>query len=244
MALFVSIFLVGGALWVRLSSNSTVKYELSLVEQEKDDQEILNFFLDPNAEIPKIEVPLPKSEEALGQQLILDYVELATSGKANQQSLANLADKYVLTIPTLTQADSIVYADLKIVDDSKANLQKYADEITKIHFDYTQRISSKYTGFSLNTLNQELYSFAGTFSLAYKEAATRLRNISVPRTVAQNHLDLVNSYLSSGAAMEAVSKKEADTAKAFAGILALNENLGKESILLNEIQRILNSSGI
>ncbi len=247
-ALVISVALIGGALWfrfVRIPPFSATLVSVSEIEQFASEEAFLNDFVGASTAPSVTSTTTLSNTDLIGRQLILDYVDLATSGQATEANINVLANQYVNSVPALSRATEISYADLKTVPDARNNFQNYADELIKIHRTYAEDISRAYAGkVNPNILNQAMYSFVLTFSTAYTEAALKLKGLPVPTSLAPTHLRLVNSYLSSAAAMKAVSNAEQDSATALAGLITFNENLGKEDAILNEISQILNSNGI
>ncbi len=249
MALFVSVVLVGGASWSRFAGAEKPVSDLLTVEERAASNDYYDkLFLDS---LEATATTSAASQEPLtgtdliGRQLILDYVDMATKGQATAANITALADRYIESIPTLNQAQTISYTELKTVSDTKANFQNYADELTKIYGTYATQISlARSRGGNLDTLNPAFYAFTLAFSAAYTEVAGKLKNLPVPATLASTHLQLINNYLSSAAAMKAISETEQDSARAFAGLIAMNENVEKELAILREIERILISNGI
>lgn len=240
LALFVSIALVGGALWTRLSNNATVKYELALVEPGGDSQ-FSDYF--GSAGDIRAAKTIPKTE-LLGQQLILEYMALATNGQASDDAVAALAEKYVDSIPTLTQTKTVSYEELKIVTNNKKNFEKYASEITEIHKTYVESVERNYSKSSLDTLDSAFYSATSDISGIYGKTASELKSMAVPSAIATLHLELINTYLMNAESMRAISGTENDSTKAFAGLIALSNNTDKEAAVLLEISRVLNENGI
>src|SRR5581483_5494792 len=174
--------------------------------------------------------PKLTNTDAIGRGLIGDYLSIAASGNdINDKTLTELANKYINVIPTLIKYDQVTEVDIKIVPDSKENLENYASAILKIHSDYAAAVTGANTSEVFSSSNtQELYSTTKVFSSAYKTAAKELEALSVPKSVSTDHLKLINSYLSSAAAMSAVSDTESDAATAFAGLMAIRSNVAKE----------------
>lgn len=249
LALSISILLIGVASWSRFTILGKTPAGIIAVEQlgtsDNDYSEIINDFIEPKtASTTPRETPL-SGTDLIGRRLILDYIGLAASGEVTEANIAALADQYVKSVPTLNQAVVINPTDIKAVSNSQSNFQNYANTLTKIHSEYAERVGNAYAGGnSINDLGPELYSFTSTFSSAYTNAAVKLQNLSVPASLVPTHLEVVNSYLSSAAAMKAISEAEQDSVAAFAGLITLKENASKEDALLNEISRILTSNGI
>lgn len=249
LAFSVSIMLIGVATWSRFASADKPPANIVAINQAEinldDSEEVLNDFLTPKTTVSVDPAESLSSTDLIGRQLILDYVGMAASGGAGTESIDALANKYVESISTLNNAPSISYTDLKTVSNTRANFQNYADKITKIYKAY--EVDMKEAGINeenIKALDPTLYSSTATFSKIYDEAATGLKNIPVPVVLLQSHTDLINTYLSSAGAMKAVSNTELDSARAFAGLVALNENIDREQGLLKEIAQILTSNGI
>ncbi|MBI2086791.1 MAG: hypothetical protein HYT69_01305 [Candidatus Zambryskibacteria bacterium] len=244
LALFVSIFLIGSALWIRLSDGATVNYELTLVEPSAKEDGLLDYFLKPESNAVATAVKsLPKTD-LLGQQLILEYVDLATSGQSSEETIATLAEKYIDGIPGLTTAQIINSTDLNIVSDSKESFQKYADEIIKIHQKYSESIQKKYSGIEIGVLDSTLYSLTSDTSTIYSDTASKLKNMVVPSALATLHVELINTYLLNTESMKAIANTETDSAKAFAGLISLSNSTNREVAILSEISRKLTEAGI
>jgi hypothetical protein len=243
LAILASLVLVGGAFWYR---SATPQIELGLVaigEKKGNEAYYQELFLNSSTSTPK------GSEEPIGgtdlvaRQLMLDYINLANSGQATEANITDLAEKYVDSIPTLISVSKVFYLDLKIVPDSQLNFKNYAQEIGSIYNEYAVKMLGAYSAkaFSLGPQNSAM---AGKMSNIYLTTSQKLKGISVPASLVEAHLSLTNAYLENAAAMESISQSEADPARAFAGIISIDTNLDKESVALNEIEKILNAEGI
>ena len=146
--------------------------------------------------------------------------------------------------PTINKAEVITASDLKIIGNAIANLQKYSDAMARIYRDHENNISKNYKNQDVANLGPELNHFLLTFSETYKEAARRFQNTEVPTSLVETHVKLTNSFLSSAAATQAIAENENDSASAFAGLVKFEENLGKEELILAELNNILTSNGI
>lgn len=250
LALFISVLLVGTSSWYRLTTTEHVPSEVVAIEQynsyNNDYENLLRDFTTTNPETASTTFSNPPSSAGfLGRGLILDYVDLASSGQVTDNDISNLAEKYLEGVPSLNQAPAISYADIQVVSSNKNNFQSYANQFIKIHEEYRDRILKTYKGGqSLTNSNQNLHLLASSFNIAYTEASSKLQGVPVPAPLATPHLELINSYLSSATAMKAVSEAESDSGVAFAGLIALNENLDKEDVLYGEITKILTANGI
>src|SRR3989344_3691919 len=222
LALLISILLVVTASWSRFGTTNYAPSIATLEQIQTDneyysDDSFIRDFLKPSTASTTLPAEPLSNTELIGRQLILDYIGLATSGQATEANIDAVANKYLESIP----------------------------KIIKIHREYAENINKAYAGAnSLKTLNPAMYAFTLTFNISYINAANGLKNLPVPTSLADLHLQLINSYFSSAASMKALSETEQDSTAAFAGLIILNENLDKEDVILNEISNILTANGI
>ena len=245
-ALLLSIVLIVGATWLRFDVNKPTEVPLISAENKP--------LPDTDTYVPTAEADLSNSENIpteevktaglVARQLVLDYVDLAANGRATTENLDALVDKYISKIPTLNTSVSIKSSDLKEVVDSPKNFQEYGDYMFKINEDFGSVMNKAYRNGNISDIGPGLSTFTQVVGQAYNNAATKLKNIPVPSSMASSHLELVNSYLSSAGAMDSISKTEKDSAIAFAGVITLNNNINNEAGILNEIFQTLNSHGI
>lgn len=241
LAIIVSLILVGGASWSRLSSSKSVPNLIAVEQNRAADaaqlQEVLVNYQNPTSTPVSVE-PLTGTD-LIGRQLILDYIGLAQSGEATEENLSILAERYVESIPTLIIARKISYTDLNIVPNSRASLINYAAAIEKIYLNYSSKLMGAYSEEST-----QMAAASSKMSYIYSETADKLTRLIVPSELAEAHLLLINTYLGNSAAMEAVAKMEADPASAFAGLIALKSSSEKEQEALSEIEEILKDNGV
>lgn len=250
LAVSLSIILIGVASWSRFRTTNYIQPELIAIEQlgaNSDDYEtILHDFLEPETVgMASTSDSQFSNTDLIGQKLVLDYISLAANGQATEASLISLANQYVESIPALNKAEVLSTLNIKTVPNTQINFQKYADALTKIYGEYVENINKvQMAGSNLENLNPVFYSATINLSNTYTTTALKLKDLSVPIVLLSPHLKLLNNYLSSASAMEAVSKTEQDPVASFAGLITLKENTDKEEVLLNEIGQILISNGI
>jgi|SRR3989338_1156347 len=247
LSLTISVLLIGVASWYRFGTVKVSQPNLVAVElTEGDYEEIVEDFTGPKEVSPIATSTKPlTSTDLVGRQLISDYVSLAGSGQVTDADILALADRYVEGLPTLSNAPTITYVDLKIVSDTRNNFQNYTDTLTKIFNEYAAKTNKiQVEDSDLETLSPAFYSSVSTLNTAYAGATSKLKAVAVPSSLAPSHLELVNIYLSIVAATGAISKADQDSTAAFAGLVLLNKNLERRTLLLNEIAQILNSNGI
>lgn len=244
LALFLALLLVGGATWMRVKNSRAASP--SLVSVDTPALEIYNsddFWKNNSASSTP---NAPKSDtDLIARSLLLDYVNLATSGQASEENLTALADKYAEKIPALKNADSIGLADLNAVSNTIENFQHYDSEATRIHVKYSGRIDQVYRPEEdLTTLGPELYSFLDGVGSEYESMALELQNLPVPFSVADLHMQLINAYLSTAAGLRALSKIDENPAGALSGLVTVRSKFKEEQDIIQEINQVLNKNGI
>jgi hypothetical protein len=249
LALLVSILFIGASSWSRLKPTGKVEYNILTVEQAESNDDNYQDFLQDFLEPKKSDIATPtkplSNTDLLGRNLLLDYIGLAANGAANTYSINALANQYVENIPTLLKFEKVSYEEIKTISDTKSNFENYSNELGRIYAEHAKRISLIQTNrSSLDDSNNAYFLFAEAANTIYKDTFFKLKDLSVPTSIALVHLQLVNSQLSSAAAMESISKIERDSATAFAGFIVMRENLDEEVIVLKEIEKILKTNGI
>lgn len=247
LAVLASLILIVGAAFTRYSQPK-VGQNLVMVEQgvgEIDSYEELFANFDSATSTST----LAGNKEPVGgtdliaRQLMMDYINLASSGQATEANINDLAQKYVTSIPTLLSVSKLSYLDLNIVPDNQANLKKYADEAGSVYKEYAGKMLGAYSANALS-LGPQNSAMSRKMSDIYLTTFNNLRKVSVPASLVDAHLGLINTYLENAAAMDSISQSESDPARAFAGIISISNNLDKESLALREIEKILNAKGI
>ncbi|MFZ2484613.1 MAG: hypothetical protein WAX80_00200 [Minisyncoccia bacterium] len=248
LALSASVILIGLASWQRFSDLTEVQNIVAVERPDITEEEygpILNDFVEPGATTT---IPFSgpvNNTDLISRQLILDYISMAANGQATEATIENLANQYVESIPMIGQSPVLTLEDIKSVSDSKTNSQNYANAMLEIHRNLARQITrSQGSNTDLGTLNASLYPFALSIGRAYTLASLKLKDLSVPKSIAPTHLQLINNYLSSAHAMKSLSEAEQDSTSAFAGLVVLSENIEKERVLLDRISQILTANGI
>jgi len=251
LALLVSIIFIGTALWYRFIFDDQAGIyvaEITPVENTVSNRDLFQTLTGTSGNqvsaTSSLATQTLNNADLFGRDLFIDYVNLIASGDVTGNDLDMLAEQYVSRIPNLHQPLVVTMADLKIVPDSKTNFQNYSDAFVSIYNSYTQKINKAHPGNSIGGLDPAFYVFVSAFSNACAEIATNLRMTPIPASLATLHRDLINNYLSNSLAMSEIANRETDPVAAFAGLISLNQNLDKESLLIDQINKILVSNGI
>lgn len=188
--------------------------------------------------------PLSQTD-LIGQQLFSDYLNLNSNGAATPENITALAGTYADNIIGLKSAPTILATDLKITSNSSDNLRAYWSNFLNIYNKYQDLMNAESnSGKNLNAVGPDLNAYANNMSNLYGREADEFKSLPVPQIIALNHLNLINTYLSSSWAMKSLSNMDTDPAGAFAGIVAEKGNLQDEQTLIGNIQKILEDNGI
>ena len=247
-AIFASIIIIGIASWQRFGSPIEVKNIVAINQvttTEEDYQNILGDFLKPEVATTTMSKKILSNTDILAHQLFIGYLGLEANGQASTQNLNNLANQYAGQVPTLHTYEKLGLLDVKTISNSKQNFQIYGNELAKIYTDHAKLMNTAGTNIGGPDISENTYqSFAKQITNVYKSTATRLQNLNIPLSFTTLHLQLINNQLSNSVAMKSISNIEKDPIMAFAGLIAVKENLDEEAHILEEISQILTSNGI
>lgn len=246
LSLSLSLVLISGAAWYRLSANTAIS-KLVSINSESSSALAVNIDDYTGGDEPKD--PSAPAEtltktDLVSRQLISDYINLAASGQATTDNLNSLVSRYVESVPNLAESPTVNVASVKIVPDNKANFSAYYDSITGIQTDHIDKRNSAYSGSGDITLGSDIYSVAKKLATTYEDSAGKIESTPVPTSLASVHIKLINNYLSSAAAMTAVSNTDKDSAGSLASLLTFDKNLEQEAAIITSMNRILNENGL
>lgn len=245
----LSLLIVGGSLWYRLDQGHQTSAEALVSKGPLYNASELREFtnLTPATSTPVISEKGQEltTAEAIGHNLIAEYVTLAATGEATDDRVTAIASNYIENLPNLLKPETITLNELKIVPDSTANFRAYATTIQSAHQIFSQKIAlaSQNKSFSAETTD-DLYVVMNAFNREYSALAQKLKATPVPQSLTSDHLDLINFYLSTATAAKAVTEEETDSAAAFAGLVTFKQNVDNQDLYLAPITKILNAHGI
>ena len=199
LALCLSLILISTTVWFRSHSNKTAP---TLVAVDNSAASETNDYTPTSTSDLGTQAPDENltTTDLVGRQLITDYINLARAGQATDENLASLGNKYADGVSNLqlNSAPIVSLSDLSTVADTKANFKTYDEITTKIDSERVATVNQAYgKGQDLETLSSGIYILAKTIGEAYEGAATKLKGIKVPISLASLHLKLINNYLSS-----------------------------------------------
>lgn len=247
LALILSLVLVGGAAWLRLSSSKNVqKNDLISLNNEPQEaptyQELYGEFLSDKSTTASESERALTGTELVGRQIMIDYLALSGSGQATPANLQALAEKYVESIPTLHTSVTIGYQDIKTTKDSRESWAIYSSELSRIYSAHKDDFIETKVDVVKDNLDNNHYNLLSKAASSYELQARELKNIIVPLAFTSVHVRLVNVNLSLAAALNAASNTENDPASGFAGLIKIAPDMNEEQLVLSEISTILSKN--
>lgn len=247
LALFISLLLVLGASWQRAGKEKAVfKISAETAEINANYQAA-----EPNSVSDLGTGEMKEGEDSLtttdlvGRQLISDYLNLAANGQVSEEDILSLADKYADSIADIKTAPKVTSLDISVVSNAKVNFQKYDSITTEIERRRINKISSIADDPNkIDTSDTSLSDAAKKIATAYGVAAEELKNIEVPSSLLQLHINLVNNYLSISSGMESISSENSDSALSFAGIIGARNSIQSREGIVEDIIEVLLDNGI
>ena len=245
LSLTLAVVLIGGALFIRYSSTKNNSLGLVAVNQPTLLTDTNDGSIDPlSTSTPGItnENASLTNSDKLGRNMLLDYVDLASSGQATDASVKALANKYVDLVPNINTAETFNAKDITVVPSTKENLLAYGNTMIALEKERSQSILKVDTSGSLT--DTKIIALATVGEEAYNKEIEKLKKLPVPTPLVNVHTKLINLYLSSATSMKALSTLNKDTSSAFAGMIKLQSNINLEQATLTEISKILTQNGV
>lgn len=247
-ALILSLVLVGGATVFRLSpdtykSSNKIVYVETPIDNEEQEEINKLFFESINSPTQK-SLKEPSSTELIGRGLITGYIDLATKGVATQKNLEALANQYVESVPSFRTLTPLTLSDIQTTPNTPGAFKTYEDEVNKIHEEYaknTKKIAEK--AYEVTKIDSNFRTFANTLGNAYTKAANKLKNLKAPASVADAHLELINSYLSSAESLKILAGGDNDSASLFAAMVTVRSDVEMQNQILGRISQIIRTNG-
>jgi hypothetical protein len=246
LSILVSIVFVGGAIWLRASQTKSANESLGLESVPNSEVSILegspqDIYLGEKA----TSTQNLNQTDLLGRQLFSDYLNLSSKGQTTPDRINTLANSYADNILNLQTSSKVERNRLTITADTIASLNSYGTSIVTLRIRYGDKIEKEMKDSGISDISDPKFAdFMSNVSQLYKEAAADLVNMPVPQSLADNHLKLINNYLSSAEAAKAMANVTSDPLGAYAAINTHAKNEKEEDLLLGNIQATLAASGI
>ncbi len=170
-------------------------------------------------------------------------MRLKAQNRATPENLSQLAEKYLSNLPDDAAVASM--AELTVTPDTNDSLINYNKRISQLHAKY-EALTSSASGqneFS-DIFDPKFQEFMMVVAVNYKQAAEELKKIVVPTSLSDNHLKLINNYLSSSQAALSIGKIQDDPLRAYRGLSTQAQNSQEEASLLANIRVLLISKGL
>lgn len=246
-SLGISSILILSALWFRVSNAQTPPPSLIAVQNQETA---------PSSDLISYEDWLAQSSstaqsgslsqtDLIGRQLFSDYMGLVNNGQATPQNLTLLADSYAKNISDQTSAIIVKAEDINTVTDTVENLRSYSEKVSSIRNKSKDAvIEESKNNQAADTSNPAFAPLMNKVASIYESSANELKAIQVPISLRDNHVLLINNYLSSAEAMKDLAKSETDPVSAYAALNTQANNNTEEIQLLQNIQTTLMANGI
>jgi hypothetical protein len=190
--------------------------------------------------------PHLSNTDLVSRQFMSSYLAMAADGEATDENIDALGNQFADSITTLNTYKQEVMGDLSVVPDSQDRLKTYSIKLATIYEKYQGLTIStvKSAGNISDTSSPRFASSMKALAVLFNRAAVELENIDVPASLADNHLRLVNNYLSSASAFSSLARVSIDSASAYGALATQAENSGEENSILQNIQSALALKGI
>ena len=242
LAASFSVLLIIFAAWSRFSPKIESGGELVAIEN-KANSAYENIYTSPSLVYSASSTAESLTNtDIISRQMFMDYINLSATGNTTEEGIDSMANRYVDAIPSIQASfyDPLDIADIKTISNLESNFEKYETSVRQVHEKYGQEIKSAYPGNTvLINSNINTYVYFNDLSSAYMRMAEEIKILLVPLALSSQHLRLINNYFSVAKAMEVLAKTGTDPATAVAAIATINDNIGEQSTIINEINQIL-----
>ncbi|MDP2642009.1 MAG: hypothetical protein Q8P21_01825 [bacterium] len=240
-ALSIATLLIGWASWVRFVPSEKYSQDLVLVKDLEQNylpnNTLSEDFLATSTPSGGSAGPLSQTD-LVSRQLFSEYVGLASQNRVTPNNINALAEKYASGILSLeTSPETINRSEIVVVPDSKNSLIAYSKAVTEMHAKYESLASVSRGQSSLTDINDHKFKELMVYvSKLYEQAAADLIKLPVPNSLADNHISLINNYLSSSGATKILANVAEDPVGAYAALTTHARNSDEETGLLLNIQ--------
>lgn len=247
LAITASVMLIGVAAWWRFADIKPGAPVIVSVEQpqEEDYEAIIRDLTEPapgaSTTTASSTPEVLTDTDIITRNLLLSYMgaSVSTGGAVNTNTIDTIATQYVDQVASLHTFEKVNAQSIYTVADSRENDKIYVGRILEIYKTQGEQISTVSRGVTSVNSDSAYISLVGSVSAVYSGTATALKALPVPISFASLHIELINGQLSNAAAMKSAQKIEEDPMAALAGLIAMQENTNRETLILGEITRTL-----
>ena len=181
----------------------------------------------------------------VSRQLLSNLISLNNSGNASVENIHKVAEAYANTITEQTTITPTTLSDLTIISDNNQNTATYIKKVFTLRNSAQDKVSGNSTALSLTgVLDPKFPGVMLEMSKIYSELAYQLKSLPVPTSLAENHVKLINNYLSSSQATRAMSSVETDPISSLPAIYTQANNSNEEELLISNIRNTAIRVGI
>ncbi len=186
--------------------------------------------------------------ENFSREFFASIVALQQSGNLNNQTLGELANA-VKENASIEQnlPESYSMADIKTEDASKENIKKYREQIVGVLSAYKDTdIGEELSILDASLSAEDRASLEDLYgiSLEYKNMADDFAKITVPSSIAQTHLNLINSSKNTGLSIENMVQIYDNSIKGLIGISQYKKGSDIFDQSFMELQDYFKNNGI
>lgn len=243
-SLTLSILLISGAGWYRLSEKSSGEAVLLTVKDNISAQYAGEAYLGGESATSTLPGGTTLSEaDLVARQLFSDYISLRSNGQVSPENLADLAEKYAVSLLQSDEITPVTLDQIKIVADSNERLVAYNQKISALRAKHVGAARISGSEF-VDVFDESFINLMIRASLQYKLAAQDLASTEVPASLASNHVALINNYLSSSLRLSSMAKINEHPITALSAMKKQSENSMREEELISNIRVKLISRGL
>jgi hypothetical protein len=246
IALSLAVLLIGGATWYRIVGASDSSSSLTVINNNDDQVTYIDSPIGSTGSAGTSSGEKLNTTDLVGRQLMYDYLALASQGQATDENMNKLVSDYATNLSNIGSYKPLVSADIKMVSDTKENLQNYSSNLTRIYSKYHSLAAKtvKDAGDLSDVESKKFTSTMNELGKLYAEASHELESVLVPVSLSTEHLKLINNYISSAGAFSAIGTANTDATSAYGALSTQAENSAEETELILSIQSKLLRSGI
>jgi len=252
LAIVVALILIGGASWLRITNTQKISGNLYIAKDQNkntsqgiDAENFINVSDLSTNNSSDTSVPTLTDADTIGRNLLSDYLNLAYSGQDTDQNITDLANKYADALSTINKTADIKLSDINVIENSKTNLQTYADNISRTYLKYHSLMTAIDTkGRDFSKPGPDMTYVTSKLAALYKQEVDELKKFAVPQSLAKEHVNLINIYLSTVQALQTLSNADKDPIGAYRAIIIEKNNIQEESTIFSNLEKILVAGGI
>lgn len=239
VALSLSVLLIGGTLWTKFRDSATASVALtsSSLNYDSPAEEL--------AAYNKASGENLNQTELMSRKLVADYFALKASGKATPDNIAKLGAQYGNELFITGTHSSVGSGEIRVAEDSNEHLSAYYRSLMETRARHKKVLDSSFQENEFKDVFASDFSqFMKLTSKEYMAIAQELLKMPVPKSLAENHLALINNYLAGSELAALISEIESNPAPAFAAFESQFKTGEQEEALVANVKVFLLSKGL